>query len=351
MKIYLLLAFDHELPLGGVNNSYQEAIFTPTEQIMDLANSLKIPVNLFTDVLSAIRLKQLGVENEYYYPYIRQLQKAIVEKHDVQLHLHPHWIETTLSGKNFQHTGKYGLSDYSNDNQLGGMEEIIKTGVDFLNHVCKEADSTYKCIAYRAGGFNLFPETKRILQGLFLHGIRIESSINQGFYFHSDFSEVDFSSMPEKSNWFISTSGPLNKEVSSGLLEISIAGKPAGLKTNILHVIKKHIYKNRRYTSGKTINAGHVSIINKLKFVFSTRMLGFDVYTMSSNDLMSILNFSVKKYRMEDPIILSSVSHPKNMGTYSLSLMNEFVEKARKKYKEDIVFTTYQNIYALLKLA
>ena len=57
-KIYLNLSFDHELSLGGVRTTYDKNLFTPTRDILDVADSLGVPVTLFTDVLCGMRFRE-----------------------------------------------------------------------------------------------------------------------------------------------------------------------------------------------------------------------------------------------------------------------------------------------------
>lgn len=349
MKINVLLAFDHELPLGGVKNSLEESIFEPTYKVLDKAKKADVPVNLFTDVLCAIRMKELGYDH-FYEEFINQLDFSIRNGNDVQLHIHPHWLETNFNNNKFEHTNKFKLADFKDNSQFGGIEGIIKKGAEFLIDVCRKADSNYKCIAYRAGGYNLYPETNQILNALYNNGILIESSINPGFYYNSELSYINYKNFPSRSTWFIDKDSPLNYEANNGILEISIAGKPAGIVTNTIHLFRKHLYKNRNFSTGYTIHSGKSNLMNKLKFVFSTRMLGFDLSTITVNDLIEILDYNVKKNKHEEVICLSTLSHPKNMGPYHLQLMEGFIDKARLKYKDDISFTTYQHISDLLHL-
>jgi len=342
-KIKILLSFDHELPLGGVYHSFSEALFEPTSKLIALADDLGVPITLFTDVLCAMRFKEWDNVNFYQF-FVDQIADAVKKKHDVQLHLHPHWLDTQFVNGRFVPSAKFKLADFKDRPYPGNIDGIIHQGIEFLDGICKKADSGYKCVAYRAGGFNLHPETELILKSLFKNGIRIESSINPGYYFKSALSTIDYKNMPNRSHWFLPFNGPLNKIAEEGLLEISIAGKPAGLFTNVKHIINKRIHHDRKFTTGYTIHAGKYNLFNKLKFVFSTRMLGFDVYTLSPNDLMKILRYNIKKYKNDKTIILSSFSHPKNMGGYSLSLMKSFIEKSLKSYPGQIEFCTYQQI-------
>ncbi|MEI7595137.1 MAG: hypothetical protein WCK02_05265 [Bacteroidota bacterium] len=347
MKIKVLLSFDHELPLGGLYKNYDEALFNPTKAIIDLANKLGVRINLFSDILSAQFFKKNN-DFEFCDGYLKQLHHALNTGHDVQLHIHPHWIKSSYIDGKYIPANFFKLADYKDENYPLNIEGIIENGINYLTDICIKAKPSYKCIAYRAGGFNFEPETSRILNSLLNNGILIESSIVKGFYYKSKHSLINFKNMPKQSNWYISPNEPINIPMNDGLFEIPIASKPAGLYTNITHIINKHLHKDRAFITGQSIHSGKVNILNKLKFVFSVRTLGFDVYTLSSADLINILDYNVKGIKNQEEIILSTVSHPRNMGPHSIKLMNDFINKAREKYS-DIEFVSYTEIANQLK--
>ncbi|MCX6271835.1 MAG: hypothetical protein NTU44_11555 [Bacteroidetes bacterium] len=341
-KKQLVLAFDHELPLGGITGTYDQAIFEPTRQVIESANKLGVKVCLFTDILSLLFFRKHLVP-EFTEPYTRQLQYALECGHEVQLHLHPHWIDTRLENGRFVPSGSFGLGDFAGKGYPGNIEGIVAQGVQELTAICRTVRPDYQCIAFRAGGFNLHPETSRILTALHSQGIRIDSSIPRDFYYRSAFSEINYKNTPEPCNWTIPLSGPVNGQAENGLLEVPIATKPAGLITNLKHLYNKKKYSQRAYVTGKTLHSGNVSKLDKLRFVFSVRMLGFDTWTMNVNDLIKILQYNLQKYRKDESIILSSVSHPKNMGRYSIGLMEAFILDTMRKHP-DLQFTTFEEI-------
>ncbi len=342
-KVKILLAFDHELPLGSTSTSYQEAIIDPTNEILSLADEIGVKISLFTDILCNDFFKRNN-ETVFCELYQSQLQKALKSGHDVQLHIHPHWIDSSFHNKNYNPSNSFKLADFKDQAYPNNISGIIEKGIQQLTEICLPAKNDYQCIAYRAGGFNLEPATELIVSALIQQGIHIDSSIPRGLFFKSDYSTVDYKDMPEQCNWFISPNGKLNIPSKEGLLEIPIASIKAGLWTNIIHALRKINNKQRAFSTGKTIHSGKMHLMDKLRFVFSVRMLGFDLYTLSSGDLMKILDSNINRFS-ENEILLSTVSHPKNMGTYSRLLMKEFVSKARRKYGDTIEFSTFTDVY------
>jgi len=348
-KLKLLLSFDYELPLGGVR-SYEKGLFESATKIINLGNQLNAPVNLFADICSAIKFK-VWDEKNYFIPFKNQIQRALKDGHDVQLHLHPHWLNSEYKDGRYIPSKWNMLSHFKDEPYPNNIEGIVKTGTDFLTELCVDVKKDYKCIAYRAGGFNLYPETEKILTALYQNGIRIDSSIPKNYYLKTDQITIDHRNMPKKANWFIPINGPVNAESDSGLFEISIAGKPKNFISNFPTHIKKRMYKDRVYNS---TGYGHIgkqsSFIDLVRLSFAPRMLGFDLYTQSINELMNILKYNIELYKNEKSVYLSVISHPKAMGDYHVSLMKNFIEKTREKYGNFVEFISYRQAYDELQL-
>lgn len=351
-KLKILLSFDHELSLGGAP-CYSTNLFDPTERILSLAEELGLSITLFTDVLGAIRFKEWD-EKGFFKHYEDQLGRAVGNKHDVQLHLHPHWLDSEFRDGTFSPSKSFALSSFKDQPWPNNIPGIITQGVGFLTELCRKYDSSYRCIAYRAGGYNLAPETSTILSSLYEQGIRIESSITKGFYFRSKLSKIDFRNMPTRCNWLIAKNGPLNEEASTGLFEIPIASRPRGTFNNLPFLIKRVVYRNRRHQSGGWgIHEGNTGRLDKLKRLFpkSAWQLGFDHgYARSLNDLVKIIKYYVKAHENETEIICAAKSHPKSMGRSELRLMRAFINEARNIFGETLEFCTYRQIYDLKRL-
>ena len=344
MKIKLFLTFDHELPLGGLNTTLEKALFDPTRRVMEIADRHDVKITLFSDILCAERYKEWDYD-AFYSPYKTQLQTAISNGHDVQLHIHPHWLTTKYDGKEFHPSRDFALSDFKNDTKFGGINGIIKHSINALQEICLPIVENYKCIAFRAGGYNLHPETETIINSLYENGIRYDSSMARGYYFKSGISEIDFRKLPKYPNWIIDPknyhSARLNKK---GILEIPIATIPkTPFETPTKFKQKKYAFRTEN--RGKVIHDDYkIDLVSKLKMLFSARMLSFDNHTLSNNYLLRIVKYNINKYKNKtDEIMFSVISHPKTMADYSFELMDNFISSVKKLYP-DVEFTTYSQI-------
>lgn len=346
MKVKLFLTFDHELPLGGLNTTYQKALFDPTQKVMDIADKYNVKVTLFTDILCAYKYQEWDYTH-FYTPYKNQLEYAVKTGHDVQLHIHPHWLTSKYDGTIFHPSTDFALSDFKNDTQFGGIPGIVKLSIHQLNDICLPTDSDYKCIAYRAGGYNIHPETEEIFKSLFDNGIRYDSSMAKGYYFKSGISEINFNNLPHFPNWIINPGNyhlPLTDK--PGILEIPIATLPKTLfETPTRFKLKKYAFRaveNR----GPMIHLNHqTDVRSKIKMLFSSRMLTFDNHTLSLDYLLKIFRYTIQKYeKKSDEIMFCAIAHPKGMGNYSFELMDGFIDAIQKTYP-DVEFITYAELH------
>ena len=342
----LLLSFDHELSLGQ-SADYARDLFDPTDRVIELADELEVPLTLFTDVCCALRFREWD-ESGFFGRYRRQLETAIEHGHDVQLHIHPHWIDSEYRDGRFVPAGSYSLGGFRDRAWPDNISGIIGRGKELLEEICGPRRPGYQCIAYRAGGFCLAPGTEAILSALWEHGIRIDSSIAKGNYFASELWRVDHRHMPDRANWYVAPSGPLDRDAAEGLYEIPIATRPRTPWNNLPFLFKRLFYRGRRYSSGgRPIDAGRTSVLDKLARLVprSAWLLGFDNYTEGVDDLMRTLDCHVKRHSRDDMIACSALSHPKYMGSWARSLMRAFVEQVRREFGPRAVFSTYGQFY------
>jgi hypothetical protein len=345
-RVRLILSFDHELSLGGTE-SYRRNLFDPTDELLRLAADLDVPIALFTDVLCAYRYEQWDPEG-FFLPYCRQLRRALAAGHDVQLHIHPHWVTSRFVDGVYRPSTDFALSDFEQTAPPNDIRGIVDRAHRFLTELCRAEQSGYRCIAYRAGGHNLSPATSSILSALYENGIRIDSSIVKGFRFRSNISTVDQTGMPASANWTIPLQGPLSAQSDVGIFEIPVASKPRTPLNNVPFLISRVLHRARAHDpGGPSIHAANTPLLQKLGRMFpnSAWALSFDDAAHSVNDVLDIFTAHVRAHVGSEEIICAAVSHPKSMGEYERGLMRSFVNEARARFGDALEFTTYRDVY------
>lgn len=344
-KLLVNLSFDHELSLGGAA-SYQHNLFEPTDRLLELAVDLGVPLTFYTDVCCAMRFREWDAEG-FFIPYRQQIGRIIAAGHEAQLHIHPHWIDSEYRDGRFIPARTFALADFKGRQPPDTIDGIVGRSVAFLTELCRETDSQYRCIAYRAGGFNLAPETASILSALYANGIRIDSSVVKNYYFASNLSTVDFTDMPASANWLIDPGGPINRPAVKGIFEVPIPARPRTPLNNMPFLAKRLLHRKRGYHSGGwPIHDGNTSFIQKLNRLFprSVWMLAFDNPAFSLGDVMRTFAYHVERHASEDIIIMAAICHPKLMGGYERSLMAAFVKAIRNKYSDEVAFVGCREI-------
>lgn len=350
-KIKILITFDYELPLGAAKD-YQKALFQPADQLIRLANEIKVPIVLFTDICSAIRFKEWD-HSGFYVPFKNQIQGALKDGHDVQLHIHPHWMSSSFADGSFNPSLDFSLSDFKVEKSGLTIEQIIDKAFDELTMISKEVLPDYRCTAFRAGGYDVEPESKRILNKLYDLGVRVESSVIKELYLDYNFSHIDYTNAPAASQWPISKNGPLIKpSANADLLELPITSRPVTLwdiaSRRIKKTVKGGLYRSRIYANGgKGFAAaqGKQSFSSKVKKIFNPVVLSLDKEYIEYEDLKSIVDYNVDLYKNEErDLFLTVIGHPKSMGKYHLQLMKQFVEGMRKQYGDQVSFIAYRDI-------
>jgi len=335
-QINIFLTFDYELPLGNQNIKPNETLIHPTEKLLQLCDELQVSVTFFVDVMCCLQLQNWG-ESEFESLIRQQLQSAGEKGHDLQLHLHPHWLTSGYENKIYTPSKDFRLADFS-ENEI---KEMVENGILYLTEIALPVKADYRCLAFRGGGYNT--ENPALLFDILAkNNIKIDSSMCHDFYFASDRSVVDYRRLPEYPGWFFQN-GDFRNPTTDGIFEVPIAGKKKSL-TELPTFIKLKVYKNRRPRNlGKMVHSENkLSVSEKRKKALSSRMLSFDNYTYSTKFLLKILQYNIKKFSTFEEINLAVASHPKSMDNYNFLLMKEFVESVRKLYGEQVCFTTFQ---------
>jgi hypothetical protein len=125
--------------------------------IIDIANRYNVPLTFFLEVL-----------NKYYFgeKESREVCRYIIGRgHDVQLHLHPNYLNFTRPNP-----GERYFSDSISNYDLGKQVELIKEGRELLIQYGAKPP-----VAFRAGNF---AANRTTLEALKLSGFLIDSSFN-----------------------------------------------------------------------------------------------------------------------------------------------------------------------------
>ncbi|TAL63091.1 MAG: hypothetical protein EPN88_12665, partial [Bacteroidetes bacterium] len=164
----IILTIDYELFFGEKVGSVDSCMITPTELLADLLAKYDSRMTVFWDILHYWKLRELSnnyaILTEDAQKIREQILKLAEANHDIQLHLHPHWINTTFNGQDWQfNLDGYRLHDLSQENNPQDINSIagcVKIGKNLIEETIKSVNPYHKVNTFRAGGYCIQPFDK-----------------------------------------------------------------------------------------------------------------------------------------------------------------------------------------------
>lgn len=191
-KFHILIADDWELKGNGLGN-VAELQQTPALFLMDLCEKLNIKMTFMVDV--AQQLKFMDYQK---YPEIKE-QKELWDDtvklmkrrgFDVQLHLHPQWIDAKYENGFFYVGDNWNIGTY--DDEI--RSNLVQNSVKYLQELLKQIDSEYKINSFKPGSWGIQP-SEGILNDLNDNGINLVVGVKKNFYVPNQ--KIDYRNMLE----------------------------------------------------------------------------------------------------------------------------------------------------------
>lgn len=351
----ICMTADHELFTGVNFVNEEEVLLEPTEQLLKILEAHDIPLTLFTDVCSIARYRQLVPDSTFPDLIEAQLRRALSNGHDVQLHIHPHWMDTEFVDGNWvARYERFRLHLWGFDKgTCPNAQSIIHFGKTYLESLLKPLNPSYDCISFRAGGWCLQPE-EPLLKALISEGIWIDTTVFRGGYMPYVEKWFDYRNAPDVASWWIEPALGISvqsKPSSHAMFEVSI-GSDSDFSSMFFKKLK---YRNDRkrnkkmdiISRGTTMDAFIESPSNTLTKVVElfTKpiMLSFD------NACASLMIDIIERYvrldakSLEDTYV-SVIGHPKTIGFDDLKEIDKFCKEAKRRFGSQIRFITMRDI-------
>ena len=347
----ILISFDYELFLGENYADHKEILIDTTNQIIDLLNTKGVQATLFADVCCALRYKYYG-QMDFVNDFEEQLVLAQEKGFDVQLHIHSNWLNSTYNGQKWDispvgyRVHEFGFSD-------GGVEKIIKDGIQYLNDVLLTHNPKYRCVAYRAGGYSIQPHSE-LVKILRNNGIVIDSSVCRHQYIKSNANNYDFRRLPTKMNWWLTPERDFIYEgysTEGGVFEVPLCSDKGSLikriifgkkKVTLPHTERKGAYIKLDIPEKKKQNKFQILLNYNKQF----SLVSFD--SMAPERMFSVIKKIEKMYDTKNnDVYISIIGHPKQCNEYVLRGMSSFIDKV-KKYNNRFEFITFRQLYDAL---
>ncbi|NOU59285.1 hypothetical protein [Marinifilum caeruleilacunae] len=213
----LCLSIDYELFGSGRGDVFTH-IIEPTNRMLAICCKNGIKLSIFFEIVEYWKLKEnyesgerMGYDKNPAEAMAKQIRKAHQMGHDVQLHLHPQWIDAKYENGEWKLNMKYWrlpeVPDRANDEISMGLGELIRKAKEDLEAILKPVNPDYTCNVLRAGAYNIDP-SERLLKVLKENGFIADTSVYYGGKADNNLSRYDYTNIKnDVPYWF--TNGSL----------------------------------------------------------------------------------------------------------------------------------------------
>ena len=220
MKLGLILSNDWEL-YGDGSGDYFEIQHKPLEDLLKTVENHGAKLTVMAEVGQQWAHQRISKRETWAREVVDSwesiLKETVKRKSDVQLHLHPQWLNAKYENNKWN----LDLSQWAISSLTPVMiEKILGEGKQYLDSLLQPVDSEYECIAFRAGAYCIQP-SKVVIQNLLKAGIVCDTSVTKGMYNPQffDYRDAQSNFLP----WFVSPDNVKYKgDKEEGLLEIPI---------------------------------------------------------------------------------------------------------------------------------
>lgn len=218
------MTVDHEtwqpLPEGRTID-WEADVFAPTNALVDACDAESVPLTLFTEMGEYFWAREHAPEVAD--RFAAQWAEAARRGHDVQLHLHPHWLPELGARQEADGSWHWDFSYQRVADYPGDLSELLARCVRGLEAVIRPLVPGYRVRCYRAGTYLAQP-FDRLYEALVANGIECDSSVYQGGAARND-APYDFRlAWSDHQPWFAARTDPQLKAPPAelGIVEMPV---------------------------------------------------------------------------------------------------------------------------------
>jgi hypothetical protein len=315
----IVISLDYEVFFGSQADT-RRSLFEPTEALCRLASRHGVPLVVFADVLWLLRMQELAAGGDARlqadaHRAARQLESMARAGHELQLHLHPHWLDCGWSEQGWQmDLRRYRLHDHDDPT----ITSLVQCGV----HTLRDLSDGAPVSAFRAGGWCLQPFS-RLRQPLLDAGIRIDSTVYSGGRQSGGAHAYDFTRAPALSRWRFDTD-PLQPDEHGPFLEVPIASCSVSplLYWRMAFARKAGLERHRSLGGGEPMRPARADLARKLLLPGSS-VVSFDGL---KSELLEPALADYRRKGLDDFVI---IGHPKALTPHALDVLDGFLARHR----------------------
>jgi hypothetical protein len=324
----LILTFDYELFLNK-SGSIENCLLNPVKKLRKTLIDNNINAVFFIDVLYLWRLKKDGLSASF--KVVKEnIQSLILDGHDIELHLHPHWIDAKYDKNtdtwDLKDARNYRFNKLSSDNQA----KLFALGFETLKSIGLEAHKDFKITSFRAGGLCLQP-FEDYLPYLKKHEINIDSSVAPGMISGSETHYYNYQTAPHKGIYNFQDN-PIKENTCGAFKEFPILHYKKTIFDKIWLKLKS---ENQTHTIfGDGLPASPKATKTK-KTLLSKLQSDKYLFSFDGDFSQSLITRKLRKHKES---VITILCHPKLLSEASLKLISELQQK------QEFEFHTFHTI-------
>ncbi len=316
----ILLTLDYELYGNGSGDVFNH-IIEPTKQLLTIADTYGVKYTIFFEVIEYWKIKEewdkgntMGYKEDPVFAIENQIRDAYRQGHDVQLHIHPQWVDAYWhNGRWIVNLEKWRLGSYVGEDE-NSLVNLLKRSKQTLEKLLRPVNPNYRCIAMRAGGYNIQP-SERIVEAMKEVGLIIDSSIYPGGKENGLLSNYDYSAI-DSTNGMWRVGERLEDSGSNDIWELPIVAFPMVRIKKFLTWERLRGFLQNSQSAKESLDAKtsttekKSSKLDKLRYFFKTEWQTWDFCLFSPSQHKQFLKKITKLNR--DKFVL--VGHPKSFS-------------------------------------
>jgi hypothetical protein len=317
----LILTFDYELFGDGSGNVFSHMI-VPTCKILDILDQNNIKSTIFFEVIEYWKIKEqwekgnnMGYEKNPVLAIEKQLKDALKNGHDVQLHLHPQWLNAKWENDNWKvNKSMWRLGEFVQIDDYT-LFDLLRDGKKTLEDLFISINPEYKCHTLRAGGYNILPSSNTV-KAMKSLGFKCDSSVYSGGFEDGTLSKYDFKDVEiTKDFWFVADDVRKDCGYITEIVELPIFALPS---IRIKKLFSYHRLKSLLLNTGSSISSfsakvdAKKSLLSKVLYLFKKEYLTWDFCLFSNAMHNNFLEECRKLNNKHDRNNFTIIGHPKN---------------------------------------
>jgi hypothetical protein len=190
MPIWIILTDDWELRGNGAGR-VQDLQKKPALQLMDVYDRLGVKSTFNLEVMQQLAFEKYSATDSEIRAgrdaWIDTVRTMIDRGFDVQLHLHPQWLDAERVDGWWKLGKRWHIVDYTE----AQIERMVDSAISYLQPLI----APRKLVSFRGGSWGMGPPSRAILQALIRHNIGIDVSVVNGSHYDGEAIKLDYTSL------------------------------------------------------------------------------------------------------------------------------------------------------------